>query len=101
MCNDFLKEVEIIFNHIHSHINFLRKLNIILTGFVTFWYDYIEYAITTHRRYIRSMLQNEQHGLSLIDLQIAFFILFIGLLMASILFIVEIAVYRYNLHVNG
>lgn len=65
-------------------------------GLVAFWYDYIEYAITTHRRYIRLLLQNEQHGLSLIDLQIAFFILSIGLVMASILFVIEIAVYRYK-----
>lgn len=65
-------------------------------GFVTFWYDYIEHAITTHRRYIRLLLQNEQHGLSLIDLQIAFFILFIGLLTSLILFVIEIAVYRYK-----
>lgn len=65
-------------------------------GFVTFWYDYIEYAITTHRRFIRLMLQNEQRGLSLIDLQIAFFILFIGLMMALILLVIEIAVYQYK-----
>lgn len=71
-------------------------------GFVTFWYDYIECAITTHRRYKRLILQNQQHRLSLIDLQIAFFILFIGLMMALTLFVFEIAFYRYkNRETNG
>lgn len=63
---------------------------------MTFWYDYIEYAITTHHRFTRMMIQKEQDGLSLIDLQIAFFILFIGFVMAFGLFVIEIAIYRYK-----
>lgn len=61
-------------------------------GFITFWYDFIEYAITTHRRYTRLITRNDQDALSLIDLQIAFFILFVGLSLASFLFIFEIIV---------
>lgn len=57
---------------------------------MTFWYDFIEYTITTHRRYTRLMTRTDQASLSLIDVQIAFFILFIGLCLASILFMMEI-----------
>lgn len=65
-------------------------------GFVTFWYDYIEYAITTHRRYTRLVTRDDQESLSLIDLQIAFFILFIGLFFAFVLFIIKLVIYNYR-----
>lgn len=66
-------------------------------GLVTFWYEYIGYAITTHRRFLRSTVTNDmQKSLSLIDLQVAFIILFIGIFVAFILFIIEILVYNHQ-----
>lgn len=63
---------------------------------MTFWYEYIEYAVTTHRRYTRLLARNDQRGLTLVDLQIAFFMLFIGLILAAILFAFELFIYNSN-----
>lgn len=61
---------------------------------MTFWYEYVEYAITTHRRYTRILARSDQRGLTLVDLQIAFFMLFIGLSMASLLLGIELFIHK-------
>lgn len=63
-------------------------------GFITFWYNFIEYAITTHRRYTRIMTRTDKGALTLVDLQIAFFILFFGLFLAFLLLLIELIAHK-------
>lgn len=67
-------------------------------GFVSFWHNFIEYGITTHRRYIPLTTIDDQGPLSLIDLQIAFFILFIGFCFSFLLLFAEILIHRHQQH---
>lgn len=65
-------------------------------GFLTFWYEYIEYSIITQHRRTQLIKKNAQNSLTLIDLQIAFFILFIGFSFAFLLFCIEIFIYKFK-----
>lgn len=65
-------------------------LKLLQIGLISFWYNYIEYAITTYRSYTRMSARIDKGALTLIDLQIAFFILFIGQGVAVLLFVAEL-----------
>lgn len=63
-------------------------------GIVDLWYDHVEYALITHRRYHRMAKSDEAKAFTLVDMQTAFYILFIGLMLSCIVFIGELYVHR-------
>lgn len=69
-------------------------LEICFAGIVDLWYEHVEYALITHRRYHRIFKSNEAQAFTMDDMQTAFYILCIGLGFSCIVFICELYVYK-------
>lgn len=64
------------------------------TGFVELWYNHLEYAIITHRRYHRMAKSDEAQAFTMVDMQTAFYILCIGLSIGTFVFIGELYIHH-------
>lgn len=64
---------------------------IFFIGIVDLWYSHVEYAITTHRRIIQgNTYEPERRVFTMDDMQTAFYILFVGLLLSTFVFFTEL-----------
>lgn len=65
-----------------------------LTGIVDLWYDHVEYAIITHRRNHRVVKSSDAKAFTMLEIQIAFYILCIGFASSCSVFICELYVHK-------
>lgn len=72
---------------------------IVLIGIIDLWYDHVEFAIKTNKRYHRTQLSSDEaKAFKLADMQTAFYILFIGLFVSTLVFIGELIIYKHKKH---
>lgn len=71
------------------------KYDFFFKGIINLWYNHVEYAIITHRRYHRTSIKTDDaEAFTMVDMQTAFYILFIGLCISTAVFIAELIIHR-------
>lgn len=72
--------------------NFIRRL--FEAGIVNLWYEHVEYALITNRRFHRIFKSDEAQAFTIVDMQTAFYILCIGLCFSCLVFIGELYIHK-------
>lgn len=67
-----------------------------LLGLLELWYNQVEHAIITYRRFHRMSRSDEAIAFTLVDMQTAFYICIIGQLICCCVFIIELIVFRHK-----
>lgn len=71
--------------------------NLILIGITNLWFKHVEYAIILDRKIHYSALTlNDAKPFNIYDVKSAFYILFIGMLFSTIIFVGELIIHKRN-----